>query len=88
MAPIVISAMHKAADEMANADTFRGYAPEPGYDFIRKAVADYYGDTLGVKLLPEEVFVGDGAKSDVGNLPDIFGQQPHLNSGPRLSCLS
>lgn len=82
LAPIVISAMHKAADEMANADTFRGYAPEPGYDFIRKAVADYYGDTLGVKLLPEEVFVGDGAKSDVGNLPDILGNNHILIPDP------
>ena len=72
LTPTVISAMHKAVDEMANQSTFRGYAPEYGYDFIRSAVADYY-KKFNVSLLANEVFVSDGAKSDIGNIVDIFG---------------
>lgn len=72
LTPCVISAMHAATDEMADKATFRGYAPEYGYDFIRQAVADYY-QKFGVTLSAEEVFVSDGAKSDVGNIVDIFG---------------
>ena len=68
----VIQALHKATDEMADMTTFRGYAPEYGYDFIRQQVADYY-KKFGVKLQADEVFVSDGAKSDLGNIVDIFG---------------
>lgn len=72
LAPAVIEAMHKATDEMAKKETFRGYSPNSdGYPFLRSAIAGYYG-TFGVDLDPEEVFVGDGAKSDVGNIVDLF----------------
>ena len=72
LAPAVIEAMHKATDEMAKKETFRGYSPDSnGYPFLREAVAGYY-KSLGVTLSPEEVFIGDGAKSDVGNVVDLF----------------
>ncbi len=72
LAPIVIEAMHKATDEMAHKETFRGYSPDSnGYPFLREAIAGYYRG-LGVDVEAEEVFVGDGAKSDVGNIVDIF----------------
>lgn len=72
LAPAVIEAMHRATDEMAKKETFRGYSPNSdGYPFLRSAIAGYYG-TFGVDLDPEEVFVGDGAKSDVGNIVDLF----------------
>ncbi len=77
----VTAAMHKAVDEMANAATFRGYAPEYGYDFLRSAIADYYG-TLGVALTAEEIFVSDGAKSDIGNIVDILGENEILIPDP------
>ena len=72
LAPVVIEAMHKATDEMAKKETFRGYSPDSnGYPFLREAVAGYY-KSLGVTLSPEEIFIGDGAKSDVGNVVDLF----------------
>ena len=72
LAPVVIEAMHRAADEMANKETFRGYSPDSnGYPFLREAIAGYY-QSLGVDVEAGEVFVGDGAKSDVGNIVDIF----------------
>lgn len=67
----VIRAMHSAADEMANADTFHGYGPEQGYDFLRNAIKDYYKQN-GVELDADEIFVSDGAKSDTGNITDLF----------------
>ena len=77
----VIAAMHNAVDEMASSATFRGYAPEYGYDFIRQAVANYYG-RMGVSLDAEEIFVGDGAKSDIGNIVDILGNNDILIPDP------
>lgn len=72
LAPVVIEAMHKATDEMGKKETFRGYSPDSnGYPFLREAIAGYYR-SLGVNVEAEEVFVGDGAKSDVGNIVDIF----------------
>lgn len=72
LAPVVIEAMHKAADEMAHKETFRGYSPDSdGYPFLREAIAGYY-KSFGVDMTPDEVFVGDGAKSDVGNIVDLF----------------
>ncbi len=72
LVPAVIEAMHKATDEMARKETFHGYSPDSdGYPFLREAIARYYGN-FGVKLDPSEVFVGDGAKSDVGNIVDLF----------------
>jgi len=72
LAPAVIEAMHKATDEMAHKETFRGYSPDSdGYPFLREAIAGYY-KSFGVGLDSSEVFVGDGAKSDVGNIVDLF----------------
>ncbi len=77
----VIKAMHDAVDEMASAKTFRGYAPEYGYDFLRGAIADYYA-RMGVALDADEIFVSDGAKSDIGNMVDILGDNDILIPDP------
>ncbi len=69
----VIDAMHKAVDEMGVQATFRGYGPEQGYDFLRKAVQGYY-KTHNVELDLDEIFISDGAKSDLGNILDLFNQ--------------
>lgn len=69
--PAVISAMHAAVDEMGDAATFRGYGPEQGYDFLREAIAAYYAKN-GVSIAADEIFISDGAKSDVGNIVDLF----------------
>lgn len=71
LAKAVIEAMHKAVDEMGNADTFHGYGPEQGYDFLRNAVCDYY-KSFGAELETDEIFISDGAKSDVANITDLF----------------
>ena len=73
LAPAVISALHSAVDDMADKSTFRGYGPEQGYDFLREGVRGYYL-SHGVELEPDEIFISDGAKSDIGNILDIFGE--------------
>lgn len=73
LVPAVIEAMHKAVDEMGAAETFRGYGPEQGYDFLREAIAQYDYKSRGVDIASDEIFVSDGAKSDCGNIGDIFG---------------
>ena len=70
----VIKAMHKAVDEMGNQSTFRGYGPEQGYDFLRTAVQGYY-KTHNVDLDLDEIFISDGAKSDLGNILDLFAKE-------------
>lgn len=77
----VTEAMQKAVIEQSEKATFRGYAPEYGYDFIREAVAAYY-NRHGVDIKAEEIFVGDGAKSDIGNITDIFGDNRILVPDP------
>ena len=77
----VTSAMRKAVEEQSVKGSFRGYAPEYGYDFIRQAVADYYV-RKGVTLSADEVYVGDGAKSDLGNITDILGDNEILIPSP------
>ena len=71
MVPAVIEALHKAVDEMGAQETFRGYGPEQGYDFLREKIVDYYKKNT-IRLELDEVFVSDGAKSDVGNITDLF----------------
>lgn len=71
LVPAVIEALHKAVDEMGAQETFRGYGPEQGYDFLRKKIVDYYKKNT-IRLELDEVFVSDGAKSDVGNITDLF----------------
>lgn len=74
LAPSVIRAMHKAVDEMADAATFQGYGPYEGFDFLREAIVANDYAPLGVPMSKEEIYVSDGAKSDCGNIVDIFGQ--------------
>lgn len=71
LAPAVVRAMQSASAEMGNAETFRGYGDYEGYEFLRSAVCGYYL-TKGVTLSESDVFISDGAKSDVGNILDIF----------------
>lgn len=71
--PVVVEAMVRAAEEMGNAGTFRGYGPEQGYDFLRQEVALYYA-SFGVRVGVDEILISDGAKSDLGNILDIFGE--------------
>ena len=73
LAPAVIAAMHEAVDEMSEKETFRGYGPEQGYDFLRGSIQGYYA-RRGISLDLSEIFVSDGAKSDCGNILDIFAQ--------------
>lgn len=70
---VVIEAMHKAVDEMAKKETFRGYGPEQGYDFLREKVQGYY-KKRNVELELDEIFISDGAKSDLGNILDLFSK--------------
>ena len=72
LVPAVVEALHRAVAEMGDAATFRGYADEQGYGFLREAIAGYY-QGKGVSLDPDEIFVSDGAKSDLGNILDLFG---------------
>lgn len=70
----VVAAMESAAHEMGAADTFRGYGPEQGYDFLRREVSLYYA-SFGVTVGENEILISDGAKSDLGNILDIFGEE-------------
>lgn len=71
LCPAVVEAMKTACDEMGAKESFRGYGPEQGYDFLRTAIRDYYAG-FGVALETDEIFVSDGAKSDLGNITDLF----------------
>ena len=73
LAPAIIDAMHKAVDEMGHAETFRGYAPDLGYEFLRKAIVENDYKARGCEVEIDEVFISDGAKSDSGNIQEIFG---------------
>ena len=72
LVPSVIRALHEAVEEQAGEKTFRGYGPEQGYGFLREAIAGHYARRHQVALQPDEIFVSDGAKSDTGNIGDIF----------------
>ena len=73
LAPAIINALHKSVDEMANAETFHGYAPDLGYEFLRSAIAKNDYEARGCDIHADEIFVSDGAKSDSGNIQEIFG---------------
>ena len=73
LVPEVISAMHKAVEEQGTAEGFHGYGPEQGYEFLREAIAQGDYKARGVDIQPGEIFISDGAKSDCGNIGDIFG---------------
>jgi LL-diaminopimelate aminotransferase len=72
LAPTVVRAMHEAVDEMARADTFRGYGPETGYECLAEQIAAHDYGARGVRVATDEIFVSDGAKSDTGNIQEIF----------------
>lgn len=71
LAPAVVKALEDASREMGKKETFRGYGPEQGYDFLKASIAQYY-DKKGVSLENDEIFISDGAKSDLGNILDLF----------------
>src|SRR5438128_2305308 len=70
--PSVITALHAAVDEQAKPETFKGYGPETGYDFLLEAIAHHDYGTRGVKIATDEIFVSDGGKQDSGNIQEIF----------------
>ena len=72
LAPAIIEALHGAVDEMAAAETFHGYAPDLGYEFLRKAIAENDYKARGCDISPDEIFVSDGAKSDSANIQELF----------------
>ncbi len=72
LAPAIITALHKAVDEMANAETFHGYAPDLGYEFLRDTIAKNDYQDRGCEIYADEIFVSDGAKCDCGNIQEIF----------------
>lgn len=73
LAPAIIEALHGAVDEMGDAATFRGYAPDLGYEFLRSAIVKNDYQSRGCDISAGEIFVSDGAKSDSGNIQEIFG---------------
>ncbi|MBR3877330.1 MAG: LL-diaminopimelate aminotransferase [Bacteroidaceae bacterium] len=68
----VVEAMHKAVDDMADSTTFHGYGPEQGYEFLREAIVKNDFNPRGIHLMPNEVFINDGVKSEIGNIGDIL----------------
>lgn len=72
LAPVIIDALHKAVDEMGHAETFHGYAPDLGYEFLRNAIAKNDYQDRGCDIRPDEIFVSDGAKCDSSNIQEIF----------------
>ena len=78
LAPAIIEALHSAVDEMGHAETFRGYAPDLGYEFLRKAIVENDYKARGCEVAIDEVFISDGAKSDSANIQEIFGQENRI----------
>ena len=74
LCPAVVEALHKAADEMGQSSTFRGYGPERGYDFLRNAIVEHDYRSRGIDIDADEVFVSDGAKSDTGNFQELLAE--------------
>lgn len=78
LAPAIIDALHRAVDEMGGAETFHGYAPDLGYDFLRDAIVKNDYQARGCDITADEIFVSDGAKSDSANIQEIFGQDNRI----------
>ena len=74
----IIDAMHRAVEELAHPDTFRGYGPEEGYEWLRQAIVEHDYASRGIDITPEEVFISDGAGSDLGNLSELFDRNNHV----------
>ena len=75
IAPCVVEAMHRAVDDMASAETFHGYGPEQGYPFLREAIATTDYQNRGIDISADDIFISDGAKSDLGNLGNIYSKK-------------
>ena len=73
-----IGALHKAVDEMGRRETFHGYGPEQGYEFLRHAIAQNDYRDRGLEVADDEIFVSDGSKCDCGNILDIFGHENQI----------
>ena len=78
LAPAIIEALHSAVDEMANPETFRGYAPDLGYEFLRNAIAKNDYQARGCQIAADEIFVSDGAKSDSANIQEVFSADSRI----------
>ncbi len=78
LVPAIIKAMHEAVDEMGNADTFHGYAPDLGYGFLRETIAREDYAKRGCPIEADEIFISDGAKSDCGNIQEIFSADSRI----------
>lgn len=78
LVPSVVEALHKAADEMASGATFRGYGPERGYAFLRKAIVEHDFKARGINIEPDEIFINDGAKSDTGNFQELLSEDVRI----------
>ncbi len=78
LTPSIIKALHDATDEMAHAETFRGYAPDLGYSFLREAVVENDYRKRGCSIEPDEIFISDGAKCDSGNIQEIFAKDNRI----------
>lgn len=79
--PAVIEALHQAVDEQATTETFRGYGPEGGYDFLKETIALHDFQELGLSIDSSEIFVSDGAKSDIANLQELFEKESIIAIG-------
>lgn len=71
LVPVVLAAMQEAVEDMGKKETFRGYGPEPGYPFLKEAISKWYRER-GLGIREDEIFIGEGVKSDIGNIKDIF----------------
>jgi LL-diaminopimelate aminotransferase len=78
LAPAIVEAMHAAVDEMAHRETFRGYGPEQGYDFLVEAIREHDFAARGVQVGADEIFVSDGSKCDSGNIQEIFAHSARI----------
>ena len=72
LAPAIVQALHEAVDEMSRAETFRGYGPEPGYEFFTELLAERDYRVRGIAVSPDEIFVSDGGKADTANIQEVF----------------
>lgn len=78
LSPAIIEALHRGVDEMARKESFKGYGPEQGYDFLRKAISENDYKARGADIDPSEIFVSDGSKCDTGNIQEIFSDKAVL----------
>ena len=72
---VIVDAMQRAAEELAHEETFRGYGPENGYEWLRQTIVDHFFLPRGIHFHPDEVFISEGAGSDLGNLSDLFDRE-------------